>query len=178
MALALGPPLVEPAQQQRVPPGAGAQDEEPWREPLVRWCLAALLHRYCGGGEAAGAAGGQQEGAPAAAAATAAAAAASGAAGQSGGWQVMEAKALAQHFAAVSYGDPLFGAGVAMLLRHGVRLEVQVCMCSRSGAGRTACCGGWGGALHVQQAEGLHINGRMLPCAAWRGLGRCSASAA
>jgi hypothetical protein len=89
-----------------VPQGRGGaereEEEAAWQQPLARWCLADLLHRYCS--------------VPAGAQAGAAAAA----------WSEQEARQLAQHFAAISYGDHLFGAAVAALLRRSVAASVQL----------------------------------------------------
>lgn len=96
-----------------VPGAAGAegQAEEPpvWRDPVARWCLAALMDRY----------------APAAGAELPSAASGSSAV-DTHSWQQQEARQLAEHFAAASYGDRLFGASVALLLRQAVPLDTQV----------------------------------------------------
>lgn len=95
-----------PAGAGMVPRGRGGaqreEEEAAWQQPLARWCLADLLHRYCSQP------GGAQAGAAAAA------------------WSEQEARQLAQHFAAVSYGDRLFGAAVAALLRRSVAASVQL----------------------------------------------------
>ena len=95
---------------------------------MARWLVAALMDRYC----AAAAAGPPAQAAAAAAAAgdrasmtTAMAAGGDEASSGLRGWQQQEARQLAQHFAAASYGDALFGAAVALLLRRTVRLDVQ-----------------------------------------------------
>jgi hypothetical protein len=119
---------------QRAP--AGGQ-EELWRDPLVRWCAAALLQRYCCSSDEdpAAARGITPEAPPAAQPGGPAAGPVPAAekqppcslAGQgAGAWQLLEAKALAEHFAAVSFGDALFGVAVALLLRRAVPLDIQV----------------------------------------------------
>lgn len=71
----------------------------------------------------------------------------------------MEAKALAEQFAAVSFGDPLFGAVVAVLLRREVPQDIQVCK-FREGVSdvrvwaakvvKPRCRWGWqGGGVHL-----------------------------
>lgn len=103
------------------PLGAIAEDEEEavWQEPVARGCLAALMQRYTttaaasAGAEAGSAGGGTGPGSDPS---------------SSGlrGWQQQEARQLAQRFAAASYGDRLWGAAVASLLRQTVTLDVQV----------------------------------------------------
>lgn len=101
-----------------VPGAAVGQGEElAWEQPLARWCLAALMQRYCPAADAA-----VSSSTPSGAAAGGAAV---GGAGERG-WQQQEARQLAQHFAAASYGDRLFGAAVATLLRRTVPLDVAV----------------------------------------------------
>ncbi|PRW59348.1 RNA polymerase II-associated [Chlorella sorokiniana] len=112
---------------QGVVPGAleaiGEEEEEEddralWERPLACWVAAALMDRYCA---AAGAA------ADGCAAGITAGTSSSDEAGSGlRGWQQQEARQLAQHFAAASYGDALFGAAVALLLRRTVRLDVQL----------------------------------------------------
>lgn len=83
--------------------GEGLEDE-PWRHPLARWALAALMHRW-----------GAAAGAPA-----------RGSAGNAAGWGLPEAQQLVQRYTSASYGDPLFGAAVALLLRSDVPAAIQV----------------------------------------------------
>lgn len=134
--------------QQGVVPGAletiGEEEEEEddralWERARARWLAAALMERYCAAAAAPAAAA---SAAPAAvdgsAASTAAAISGDDAGSGLRGWQQQEARQLAQHFAAASYGDALFGAAVALLLRRTVRLDVQ----ASSGAGgwHWVCC--------------------------------------
>jgi hypothetical protein len=94
---------------------SGAEaEEEAWQRPMVRWCLAALLQRYCA---AAG---------PEANISSDQSAAARSDAPSAVVWRQPEARQLAQAFAASSYGDMLFGAAVALLLRSSVPLDAQV----------------------------------------------------
>ena len=81
--------------------GEGLEDE-PWRHPLARWALAALLHRW------------------------GAAAAGSAANANAAGWGLPEAQQLVRRYTSASYGDPLFGAAVALLLRSDVPAAIQV----------------------------------------------------
>ncbi|KAL4859817.1 Transcriptional elongation regulator MINIYO [Chlorella vulgaris] len=107
-------------EQAAAAPAAAAQREqdEVWDQPLARWCLAALMQRYCSAdttaasGLAAGSGGSAD--------------ASTGGGTQAGGWQQQEARQLAQHFAAASYGDRLFGAAVALLLRCCVPVDTQL----------------------------------------------------
>lgn len=89
---------------------AGQEAESPvWRDPLSRWCLAVLMGQYASAAapaEVESPAGGSQAG--------------------SSAWQQQEARQLAERFAAASYGDWLFGAAVALLLRQAVAPDTQV----------------------------------------------------
>ena len=106
---------------------------------MVRWCAAALFQRYCsagshkGGNESSGGGGGGgssstdvSDSACKASGSGAGGRDAAGAGAGGGVWPLVEAKALAEHFAAVSFGDPLFATAVATLLRRSVPLDTQV----------------------------------------------------
>ena len=95
----------------------GQADWALWQRPLARWLLAALMQRYSAAAAQAAAAGGD--------AAEAAHPSSDDAGSGLRSWQQQEARQLAEHFAAASYGDGLFGAAVALLLRCSVRLDVQ-----------------------------------------------------
>jgi hypothetical protein len=110
-------PLMAPA---RTAGGGGEEEAEVWREALPRWAFAALSDMYCS--EAGGGAGGAGPAPPPPPAAAA--------------WRALEAKRLASQFAAASYGDPLFGAAVAALLRRDVALDTQLEVLQTLGEGR------------------------------------------
>ncbi|KAL4425916.1 hypothetical protein ABPG75_009932 [Micractinium tetrahymenae] len=94
-------------------PSAGHGEEPPaWRDPAARWCLAALMDRYASSS--------------AVAAEPPSASSGTDGDGSSCGWQQQEARQLAEQFAAASYGDWLFGAAVALLLRPVVPLDTQL----------------------------------------------------
>lgn len=90
--------------------GGSTSREEPWQQPLARWCLAALMHHYCEA-EALASSAGTPAQSP---------------------WKHQEAKQLAERYASESFGHPLFGAAVALLLRAPVPLDTQV----RGGTGK------------------------------------------
>lgn len=138
--------------QQGVVPGAldtiGEEEEEEddralWERARARWLAAALMEHYCTAATAPAVSPAAVNGSSAdATAATSRANASSGLRG----WQQQEARQLAQHFAAASYGDALFGAAVALLLRRTVRLDVQASNGQVAGTGCVAefeciaCC--------------------------------------
>jgi hypothetical protein len=94
--------------------GQGAE-QQAWEQPLARWCLAALMQHYtsCTASSVPS---------------SASAITPSQRTDFSGlrGWQQQESLQLAQQFAATSFGDRLFGAAVALLLRQAVPLDTQV----------------------------------------------------
>ena len=104
-------------------------EQQAWEQPLARWCLTALMQHY-----------------------TNCTVSSSSPAGSSGslsqqsdtsglrGWQQQESLQLAQQFAATSFGDRLFGASVALLLRQAVPLDTQVRVATQDC--RLHCCGG------------------------------------
>ena len=100
------------------------QEQQLWQHPLARWCFAALIQRYC-----------------------AAAASGSGNRAAAAVWQQDECRHLAQQFAAASYGDQLFGAAVALLLRRVVPLNCQVRVSVQE------CRDGGGGASAVRETS-------------------------
>lgn len=83
--------------------------QQAWEQPVARWCLAALMQHYTRCTTTSSASLSQQS-------------------DTSGlrGWQQQESLQLAQQFAATSFGDRLFGAAVALLLRQAVPLDTQV----------------------------------------------------
>ena len=102
----------------------GADGQETWREPLVRWAAAALLHRYSGDTAC------QQDAAQGNSVITAG-----------------DVQRWAESFVTVSFGDPLFGSFMAWLLQTSRPADVQVCFvacfpvaeCAEGGA-LPACC--------------------------------------
>lgn len=73
---------------------------EIWQQPLPRWCLAGLMQRYCCESRSD--------------------------ASLACPWTANDSKKLAERFACESYGHPLFGAAVALLLRQDVPQAIQV----------------------------------------------------
>ena len=106
------------------PPSQGA--DEPWYPALARWALTALLLRYF-----------SSDGAAAAAEPRPSVAAVSARREEADGWRSGEARRLAARFACDSYGDALFGAAVAGLLRSDIDRELQVRCRRASGCGWT-----------------------------------------
>eukprot|EP00798_Chlamydomonas_sp_ICE-L_P022911 gene22911-30090_t len=87
--------------------GKGGEDEMQWREPLARWALAALTHRYLFSGQQGQ--GGQQ-----------------GEVDLPNAWcSALFAERLCEHLCNDCFGDPLLATIVATLLLPGVQPGVQ-----------------------------------------------------